>query len=320
MSFSRVAGFLFLAFSILLAMTNSQYSAQGRLGGSESGRVVSPFDVGRQSISPNDILLETLVPVDGLTELGAGIYRITDPRPMEQLTFLVQRKFGISVSYEEDMLQFSGDMVYASELPGNQAAAAEAPGWRGPLVPRLGTLEVSLPSASLIKQIADPTSSIVDAIASHQSSKNVGRFKLLNLGEYGFSVVMSQVADATGKMVDIVPALDTLVTFPKMNRSLGETLTLISRAVVAGGKRGFGFEPPGYTSYFDSTHVEVGADNEPARIVLARALKAPGQPRYSWRLSTMPLMNGGHLALVKTGIEVVDSKGNVLQQVMKWPK
>jgi hypothetical protein len=121
-------------------------------------------------------------------------------------------------------------------------------------------------------------------------------------------------------MVDIVPALDTLITFPKMNRSLGETLTLISRAIVAGGKRGFGFETPGYTSYFDSTHVEVGADNEPARIVLARALKAPGQPRYSWHLSTMPLMNGGHLALVKTGFEVVDSKGNVLQQVVKWPK
>jgi hypothetical protein len=258
--------------------------------------------------------------VDGLTELGSGIYRITDPRPMEGIALLIQRKFGVSVSYEEEVLQYSGDMVYAAELPGNQAAAAKAPGWKGPLVPRLGTVEVTLPPENQTHQIADPTPYIEDAIRSHVSNKNSGRFKIINLGEYGYSIAMNQLADSSGNIVEVVPALDTRISFPRMSRSLGETLTIISKSIAAAGRQGFGFGPPGGSGRrYDDIHVEIGADNEPARNVLARTLRIPGQQKRAWHLSAMPSM-GQDLSEVVTGVEVIDSKGRLMQQIVYWPR
>src|SRR4051812_6712443 len=55
--------------------------------------------------------------IDGLREIGAGMFTITDPRPLARAAELLERKFGLPISYEEEVLKFSGDMVPASELP-----------------------------------------------------------------------------------------------------------------------------------------------------------------------------------------------------------
>src|SRR6187200_1132431 len=105
--------FLVLASSLFLLSNGVLSSEQGNTGGgvSRGGGAVPSNGVGRRA-GVDVFPLSTLVPLDGLTELGSGIYRITDPRPMEGIAMLIQRKFGISVSYEEEVLQYSGDMVY----------------------------------------------------------------------------------------------------------------------------------------------------------------------------------------------------------------
>jgi hypothetical protein len=254
--------------------------------------------------------------IDGVIELGAGIYRITDPRPLARVADLLQRKFGVPISYEEEVLQYSGDMVPASELPGNRELATRFPAWKGPLVPRLGTVELSIPPSVILKQIADPTEFIHQAIDSHQMNRNVGGFKLVKVGSDGFSIVMDKVADNSGKISAVIPALDIPVSFPEKERSLGETIGLISQAVKAAGKQPFGVGGPGSESFFERTMVKIGAQNETARNVLARALRIPGSPVLSWDLSTLP--GGISILAVRTvSVEAIDSTGRpVLQPVI----
>jgi hypothetical protein len=268
--------------------------------------------------------------IDGVSEIGSGIYRITDPRPLARVADLLQMKFGVPISYEEEILQHSGDMVFASELPANKEAAAKNPEWRGPLVPRLGTLDLSIPSLAVLRQIANPTEFIQQAFDSRRSNKNTGNFKVVNLGEYGVSIVMDGLADSSGQMKSVVPALDTLVSFPEMDRSIVETIALISKAVESQNGKGFGFGGPGGVSYFESTRAKIGANNEPARNVLARALKSPGQPRMSWTLSSISIagnpargtipISGTILIPRNCDVEVTDSTGNQKLQPLYWPR
>jgi TonB family protein len=198
----------------------------------------------------------------------------------------------------------------ASELPGNRELAAKYPAWKGPLVPRLGNVDVTLPQREILKQITDPTTYIQQAIGSHERNGNVGGFKVVNLGPYGFSIVMDRVTDPSGQMKQVEPVLDTLVTFPEADRTLGETILLLSQAAAAAGKIPFGVGGPGSESFFERTHVQIGATKEPARTVLAKALRSLGYVSYSWNLNTLP---GGIsiLTVRQVSVEVIDARGNV---------
>jgi hypothetical protein len=257
--------------------------------------------------------------IDGVRELGAGIYRIFDPRPLARVVELIQRKFGVPVSYEEEVLQYSGDVVYAADLPGNRELAARFPKWKGPLVPRMGSVDLSIPTGEYLKKITDPTVYIQEAIDSHEQNNNDGRFKVINLGSYGFSVVMDQMADKSGQIKTVEPVLDTLVSFPEKERTLGETIGLVSRAVAASGKTQFGGGGPGSEDFFERTHVKIGAQNEPARLVIARALRIPGHEQLSWTLSTLP---GGisFLTVRQVHIEVSDNVGVISLRSIYWPR
>ena len=74
--------------------------------------------------------------IDGVTERGSGIYRIEESRPVHAAAYLLERKFRVPISYEEEDPVFAGDQVFAAELPGNREAAARNPQWKGPPVPR----------------------------------------------------------------------------------------------------------------------------------------------------------------------------------------
>jgi len=291
----------------------SQSAIGGGAGGSTSGnRGVA----GNRGVTPRAL---TVPKVGGADEIGSGIFRITDSRPLDRVAELLERKFGVPVSYEEELLQYSGDMVFAADLPGNRATVAKFPEWKGPLVPRLGVVELTVPPREILEKISDPTKYIQEAIDSHQGNHNPGGFKVLNLGAYGFSIVMNAVADKLGQFKPLEAPLDVLVSFPEKDRSLGETLELVSKAVAAAGRTPFGIGTPGSESYFETTQVRIGAQNEPARNVIAKALRAPGQNMRSWNLHTLP---GGFfiLGVRAVEVEVVDEIGNTKLKSLTWPR
>ena len=74
--------------------------------------------------------------IDGVSIVRDGVYRITDTRPMEQASKLLERKLGVSVWYEDPVWAFNGDLVQAADLSANRELAAKNPGWRGLLVAR----------------------------------------------------------------------------------------------------------------------------------------------------------------------------------------
>jgi hypothetical protein len=257
--------------------------------------------------------------IDGLREIGNGSYSIADPRPLARAAELLQRKFGVPVSYEEELLQYSGDMIPAEDLPGNRELVTKYPQWKGPLVPRLGFLDLSIPTGESLKVIRDPSEYIMQAIDSHRQQGNVGRFKVVSLGVYGFSIVMDRVADKSGQIKMTAPVFDTLVSFPEKDRTLGETLELITRGVAGSGKPAFRVGAPGTETYLGRIHVQIGANSEPARLVLARALKIPGQPQSAWTLSSLP---GGILLLTlrPVQIEATDSTSSTGLRPVYWTK
>ena len=69
----------------------------------------------------------------------------------------------------------------------------------------------------------------------------------------------------------------------------------------------------------NSRHVRMGANNEVAREVLARAMRIPGGMKLSWVLSCMPDLQAYILGLRAAQAEVTTGTGTQLQTLF-WPK
>ncbi|HEX5000422.1 MAG TPA: hypothetical protein VFY29_19520 [Terriglobia bacterium] len=157
-----------------------------------------------------------------------------------------------------------------------------------------------------------------EAIASHERNSNAGRFKVVDLGAHGFSIVMNALADKTGKIKPVKPALDTLVSFTEKDRTLGETLELISQAVAEAGATPFHIGGPGSEDFLERTRIKMGAQNEPGRTILAKALRLSGDNLWAWTLSTLP---DGLRVLALRPVEIeVDDAGHVGLQRMTAPR
>jgi hypothetical protein len=321
--FQRIVLFSLLVLPFSVVAGTFEINAQGGAGGGATptdgrnragGSSNTPPQFGyRIGTGPRLLPLRN---IDGVTMIGAGMYRITDPRPLARVAELLQQKFGVPISYEEEELRYAGDLISASELPQNRELVAKNPSWKGPIGPKNGTIELSLPIDAIIRQIGDPSEFINQAIQSHQQQKNVGSFKLVKLADHGYSIVMDRVANQSGKIEDCNPPLDTLVSFPEKYRSLRETLGVIADELAAAGKKKIGMGGPFEGDFLESTYVTIGANNETARSVMARALRRAGQPLQSWTLSV--LSGAGSIVAFRTVyIEAVDFRGQSgLQEVL----
>jgi len=261
------------------------------------------------------IPMRPLPAIDGVTERGAGIYRIEESRPVHAAAYLLERKFRVPISYEEEDPVFAGDQVFAAELPGNSVSAAGYPEWKGPRVPRNQSFDLTLPFGLALRQIGDPTLFILEALESHKRNRNVGEFKLVPVGDYGFSIVMEKLADKSGTLQLANPPLDTRVSFPARDRTVLETINLIASLTKAGSTEGPSGPPQGFTS----PHGTTSANDEVARDVLARILKIPGYPKYSWSRTTITGF-GAFLLFSPVRVERVLDDGSSVPEDLVWPQ
>ncbi len=286
---------------------------QGLQGVPDGTRVPGPLGSTKIGDTPN-LTPAAIPPIDGVSLVRDGVYRITDPRPLEQATRLLERKLGVPIWYEDPVWSFNGDLVHAADLPANRELATRYPDWRGPLVPRGGTFDVILPTAPATLRAANPVDLLETAIASHMSFRNPGEFKVLQFGNNEFSIVGARAANKDGQIVEQVPPLDRRVSFPEAERTLADTLNLISSAInvklmveFAGGPK-------------KSRRVLIGANNEVAREVVARTMRMPGGTKASWTLSYMPDLHAYLLGARPVEVEVT-APGVVTQlQTLFWPK
>jgi len=250
--------------------------------------------------------------IDGISIVRDGVYRVTDTRPMEQATKLLERKLGVPIWYEDPVWAFNGDLVQASDLPANRELAAKNLNWRGPLVPRAGTFDFTLPTTTAALTTVNVLSLLEAVNASYGSFRNTGRFKVVQFGDNEFSIVGIRAAGKDGRLVDQMPPLDHRLSFPETDRTLADTLKLICDSINVRLMVEFRGGPE------NSRHVRIGANNEAARDVLARAMRIPGGMKVSWVLSYMPDLQAFILGLRAAQAEVTTSTGSQLHTLL-WP-
>jgi hypothetical protein len=257
-----------------------------------------------------------LIPeIDGAVLRQDGVFDVTDPRPLQQAAALLERKLGVPISYEDPLWASSRDTVNASRLPGNRELARRHPNWKGNLVPRGGMVTVIVPTTAEAKQATNPVYVMQAAISSYEAQANPGQFTLVRFGENEFSIVPTKAEDKGGRLVDQISPLDLKISFPEEERSLLATIDVISRAI---GVRPIRFDSSPHT-YFRSTRVRVGAQNETAREVLARTLRIPGGPKFSFQLNYMPDVQTYVIGLNPVRVEVPTPKG-VKLETLYWPR
>jgi hypothetical protein len=133
----------------------------------------------------------------------------------------------VPIWYEDAQWVYDGDLMEAANLPGNRDLASRNPGWHGPVVPRGGILDVMLPTDVATLKTTNPATLIQGLVASHNSSGNPGRFKVVSFGENESSIVATQAAGKDGRPGAQTNPLDRVISFPQMERTLAETLQLI---------------------------------------------------------------------------------------------
>jgi hypothetical protein len=197
--------------------------------------------------------------------------KANDPRPLDQAITGMNQHEGWLVDYE-DPPWGAGDLVDDTDLAWRAAHPAAKGVTRvggGPFVSNfsLGG-DMSIGSADE-EQILDKV------IADYHSSGNPGRFELKRENAERFAVV------GIGPGGDM-PVFDTLITIPVQERTVVDTIVLISRAISqkSGEKIELGTAP---TNLVMQTRCRVGGEARPAREILSEVADATRYPLV-WKL------------------------------------
>jgi hypothetical protein len=168
------------------------------------------------------------------------------------------------------------DLISLLDIPGIRESAKVTP-ILDPKVRVAGLGTVSAKSA--LREGQDAMQVAADllqvSLSDHARRGNPGIFRLVSVGGYGFSIVPEQIRGEQGQWVSTMSPLDARISFPAKDRTLGATLDLIASAVseATGIKVQANIRRLGVTSVFEVASTPVGAQNEVARDVLAKAFR-----------------------------------------------
>jgi len=202
---------------------------------------------------------------------------VDNSRPIAAVIDRLARKHRVIITYE--------DAPYIHET---EVEDVTSPEWRqahpdGPraLIPKPVYLDPPYPMAYGSVETDDIKSLIQKLLDNHAEKNYPGRFRLLQEGEI-FHVVPMRVRDRSGSLVNVDSILDTPISLAEKERTLLETIDLITNAVSqARGKFfGVGTVP---LNLMAQTTFRRGANKEKARDVLVSALKAT-KSKLSWRI------------------------------------
>jgi hypothetical protein len=190
----------------------------------------------------------------------------------------VAEQLEIGVSFEEPEWLADGDLMRYVDTTEAQARPPEVRARLDPNVKIQGAGTIQ--SHGLLRAGQDrfelAGQLLQNCLDDHARRGNPGRFKLVRLDNYGYSIVPTEVRGKSGEWVSAPSPLDTRISFPRAKRNLRPTLELISQAISKSS--GEKIEPdiyrlPGINDIYSVAVTSSGAGNEVAREVLARALR-----------------------------------------------
>lgn len=208
---------------------------------------------------------------------------VDDPRPMAEAVKQLQEKYGWIITYEDPRLVNESDLLDVTD-PNYRLAN---PGGKRALDPKGGRLEISYFVSSATGKPENPGALLQMLLNAHAATANPGRFELRQTGQV-FHVIPSQAKDVRGMWARQSSILDIPITFPEKERSVFETLEIITRALSSATqiKVVIGAIP---LNLFARHRTTLSASNTPAREALLKTLESANQ-KFSWRLLYDPGM------------------------------
>jgi len=285
---------------------------------SDNETALSRQGAGRSAVPGGAVAVASVLP-RGVRQIQQGQYEVTDPRPLEVVAHLLSLKLGVSIAYEEAAWVSDRDVIRAADYPANQSLISRNATSRGPLIPRGGTVDVTIPTSQNLNQTDNASNVIQAALNNHRGHKNPGDFKLVRFGDGEFSIVAERAENEAGVLVNQHSPLDAKISFPEAERTWRETIDIIYQSI-----RNASHAPitdlghPMQDS--DTTRLRLGARDDIARDVLAKALRRPGRSKFSWILRYDPQNKIYTIVLIGVQAEVPIQGGGTGILPLAWPK
>jgi hypothetical protein len=214
---------------------------------------------------------------DSPKDQEVAISVIQQSNPLRKVAEQISHQLRMPVAFEEPAWVADSDLMRFIDTPEGRARPPEliAKGDEKVRVPALGSVEAH----TVLRTGQDPfqiaANFLQDCVADHARRGNAGEFKVVTVGNYGFSIVSTDVRGKEGQWVPIVSPLDSKISFPVRERSLGNTLDLIAKAIsdTTGENVRANTSLPGINDIFTVARSQIGAQNETARDILGKTLR-----------------------------------------------
>jgi hypothetical protein len=263
-------------------------------------------------------LIGVLAGLCGSPEVSAQVAQPTsrislnDPRPLMKAADLVERRYGIPISYEDPEYLYEGDIHR-----GNVSEVAD-PEYRrlhpnaSFVRPVDGALNIDFSNTT--KATTSVLGLLTGLASQHSNNGNPGRFRVAQLGT-GIVIVPTEARSNAGVWTPSRTVLDFRIGFPTSSRSGDNTLAVFCQAVSLAS--GMAVVRGGGPNELQNLAVTIGANNEVARDVLVKILAtlqwADGTTapisRRVWRLLYSPSEHNYVLSLPGVQVEARSSVG-----------
>jgi len=246
----------------------------------------------------------TVLFLTGNTASYSETLKIDKSRPVWNAVRYLENEYGWLITYEESSYYVNLDHpdVVPSNPDGPKSAnetsvryLGKRPNGGGLLIPSEKHLEVTFEDPHGLGDDNDKER-ILNAIVQASSAEGTGYFKVLHEGNY-WHIVPTSTRDESGRLQPYVSLLDTKVSLPQKDRSLGEAVHEVLKQIgsARGVTIGEGMIP---TNMFISRRDDSEVHDEPARDVLdelfetaGRSGAAPDSPtlfRVTWTINFDP--------------------------------
>ena len=227
----------------------------------------------------------------------ADSIQIDDPRPLKAAIDKLENMLGIPINYEDPRFASAEDVEDVTDKVQNSQQRAAHPNVRI-LVPKGGVLGVSgVASVSAKPSLGGATALLTTLHAQHEGNGYPGRFSIQSISSTA-TVTPASVRSSDGAWKTAAPAMDSRLTLPYQQRTAADALALLAKNLsqAVGIQVGVGRFP---MVAFANATVSLGAENEPAGIVIVRLFEqvsaqysktSASQSVYSYRLLYDPGM------------------------------
>jgi len=206
------------------------------------------------------------IPAMGYAQtIRSEVLQVSDPRPLAAAADLLERKYAVAINYEDPLYVFAGDLVDQT----NPSYRLAHPDKRA-IVPKGGALTWRVDVDTRAQTLADPMAMLQSLVGIHAASGNPGEFTVKRIGS-AYVIVPARAKNESGTVVARSSPLDVSISFPEQRISGIDAVKLICQTVSQPGaiKVTMGVVP---YNLLQKKTVLLGANNETARNVLARAL------------------------------------------------